>query len=80
MSPGSPNDKTEAVPVPVKLSARRFFSRSKRQEKTQDDEKDGIDDDATKVNAPVSKSVAPVSLIQLFRYVSLERLSGVCMC
>ena len=69
MSPGSSNDKIKAVPAPDKLSTRRFFSRGKRQEKTQEEKKVGIDDGDTEVSVSVSKSVAPVSLTQLFRYV-----------
>ena len=73
MCPGSSNDKTEAVPAPDKRSSKRlsFFSRR------ENNENDGIDDDTTKVNVSPSKSVAPVTLKQLFRYVQLEPLFGV---
>jgi hypothetical protein len=75
MSTGTCNEKTETVVAPDAKLAKtsRFFGR-KRQEKIDDDDKakSGFHDDATKVNAPVSKEVAPVGITELFRYVQVD--------
>jgi len=71
MSPETYNEKAETIiPSTANPNRGRFFSRRKPDESVNDDEK--IDDDATEVDAPVSKALAPVSFTELFRYVRVH--------
>ena len=73
------NEQAETVAIPnQKLTSKnRFFSHHKREEKRNDDEKSGPDDNASEIHGPVSKTIAPVSFAELFRYV---RLVLCCVC
>jgi hypothetical protein len=82
MSTRTSNDRSGTViPVPDRQPAvpkkRRFFSRNKRQENVKDIEKDGTDDEGAEIKGPLSKHIAPVSFIELFRYVRFGWLSAV---
>jgi hypothetical protein len=77
MSPGSFSDTVTAPQEkPAKKPAKKihFFSRRKRQEQKNDDEKGSTDDGASEIEAPVSKNLGPVSYTELFRYVQLDCL------
>jgi hypothetical protein len=70
MSSETFDDKAETVtadrPKPAKTI--RLFPRRARQERLTDDENGSIND-ANKVNSPVSKTIRPVGITELFRYI-----------
>jgi hypothetical protein len=62
---GSSNDETKNVTSGDSRMKSHLF-RHKRKEKN------GADDDATEVDAPVSKGIAPVSFTKLFRCAEVD--------